>query len=264
MEKCCQNRGPSVSPGQVSTESGSGRSGSRCGGGMTSRQAFVRNMGTCRPDVKGEALCMLQSESTKAGHRGGLSRSSDEVSVMEMERRGQPVRSRDEGQPYDGRNLRIETKPFNIPRSVFYDAFQRVKVNKGGYGIDSQSINDFEKHLDDNLYKLWNRMASGSYHPPPVMHVEIEKPDGGIRPLGIPTVSDRIAQMVVKIHIEPELESQFHPDSYGYRPGKSAHQALRAAKQRCENRGWILDMDIKGFFEEIDHDRLMQAVMKDV
>ena len=123
MDKRCQNQGPSVSLGEVSTESGFRRSVSRCGDGMISKQAFVRNMGTCRPDVKGEALCMLQSESTKAGHRGGLSRSSDEVSVMEMERRVQPVRSRDEGQPFDGRNLRIETKPFNITRSVFFDSF---------------------------------------------------------------------------------------------------------------------------------------------
>lgn len=264
MDKSCQNREPSEFPGRVSTRSGFGRSGSRCGGGMTSRQASIQNMGTCRSGVKGEALRILQRESTNTEHRGGLSRSSDEVSVMEMEQRGQPVQPQAEGQPVSGRNLRTEAKPFNISISVFYDAFYRVKANKGGYGIDSQSLTDFEKNLDNNLYKLWNRMSSGSYHPPPVMRVEIEKPDGGIRPLGIPTVSDRIAQMVVKIQIEPELERYFHPDSYGYRPGKSAHQALTTAKKRCENRGWILDMDIKGFFEEIDHGRLMKAVKKHV
>ena len=192
----------------------------------------------------------LQGESTNAGRRGGLPRSSDEVSVMEMERRGQPVQSRYEGQPEHGRNPRIKTKPFNIPKIVFYDAFKRAKANGGGYGVDSQSLSDFEKDLGNNLYVLWNRMSSGSYHPPPVMRVEIVKPGGGIRPLGIPTVSDRIAQMVVKLQIEPELERHFHPDSYGYRPGKSAHQALSTAKERCGKRGWILDMNIKGFFEE--------------
>jgi RNA-directed DNA polymerase len=102
---------------------------------------------------------------------------------------------------------------------------------------------------DFNFYKLWNRMSSGSYHPPAVMRVEIEKPDGGIRPLGIPTVTDRIAQMVVKLQIEPELERYFHPGSYGYRPGKSAHQALMTAKGRCSIRSWVLDMDIKGMMK---------------
>ncbi|MBU0993943.1 MAG: group II intron reverse transcriptase/maturase [Proteobacteria bacterium] len=181
-----------------------------------------------------------------------------------MERRRQPVQSRYEGQPEPGKNPRIETKPFNIPRIIVYEAFKHVKANGGGYGVDSQSLSDFEKDLSNNLYKLWNRMSSGSYYPPPVMRVEIGKSDGGIRPLGIPTVSDRIAQMVVKLHIEPELERHFHPDSYGYRPGKSAHQALSKAKERCGNRGWILDMDIKGFFEEIDHGLLMQCVRKHV
>lgn len=183
---------------------------------------------------------------------------------MEMEQRGQPVRSRAGGQPVDGRNTRVKTKPFNIPKRIVFEAFKRVKANKGGYGVDSQSLSDFEKDLGNNLYKLWNRMSSGSYQPPPVMRVEIEKPDGGVRPLGIPTVTDRIAQMVVKLQIEPELERHFHPDSYGYRPGKSAHQALMTAKTRCSRRSWVLDMDIKGFFEEINHDLLMRAVRKHV
>jgi len=136
-----------------------------------------------------------QSESTNAGHRDGLPRSSDEVSVMETERRGQPVQSKDEGQPENGRNLQIGTKPFTIPKKLVYEAFKRVKANKGGYGIDAQGVSDFEQDLKNNLYKLWNRISSGSYHPPPVMRVEIEKPGGGVRPLGIPTVTDRIAQM---------------------------------------------------------------------
>jgi RNA-directed DNA polymerase len=205
-----------------------------------------------------------QNESTNAGHRGGLPRSSGEVSVMEMEQRGRPVHSKTGGQPEDGRNFRMEIKPFNIPKRIVFEAFKRVKANRGGYGVDAQSLADFEQNLSNNLYKLWNRMSSGSYHPPPVLRVEIEKPDGGIRPLGIPTVTDRIAQMVVKLQIEPELERHFHPNSYGYRPGKSAHQALLKAKERCNRRGWVLDMDIKGFFEEINHDLLMRAVRKHV
>lgn len=209
-------------------------------------------------------MVIPQSESTNAGHRGGLPRKSYEVSVMETEQRGQPAQSRIGGQPADGRNSRVETKPFSIPKRIVFEAFKRVKANKGGYGVDAQSLSDFEIDLGNNLYKLWNRMSSGSYHPPPVLRVEIEKPDGGVRPLGIPTVADRIAQMVVKLQIEPELERCFHPDSYGYRPGRSAHQALMTAKERCSRRSWVLDMDIKGFFEEIDHGLLMRAVRKHV
>ena len=209
-------------------------------------------------------MVIPQSESTNAGHRGGLSRKSYEVSVMETEQRGQPAQSRTGGQPADGRNSRVETKSFSIPKRIVFEAFKRVKANKGGYGVDAQSLSDFEIDLGNNLYKLWNRMSSGSYHPPPVLRVEIEKPDGGVRPLGIPTVVDRIAQMVVKLQIEPELERCFHPDSYGYRPGRPAHQALMTAKERCSRRSWVLDMDIKGFFEEIDHGLLMRAVRKHV
>ncbi len=232
---------------------------------MNSEQALVRNMRTCRPDVKGEAeVGEPPSESTDAGHRGGPSRSSDEVSVMEVEQRGWPVRSNDEGQPYSGRSHHHKTKPFQISKHLVLEAYKRVKANKGSAGIDAQSLTDFEANLKDNLYKLWNRLSSGSYQPPPVRRVEIPKSDGGIRPLGIPTVTDRIAQMVVKLQIEPELEKCFHPNSYGYRPGKSAHQALHMAKERCNKRAWVLDMDIKGFFDAIDHDLLMRAVKRHV
>ncbi len=124
-------------------------------------------------------MVIPQSESTNAGHRGGLPRRSNEVSVMEMEQRGQPVQPRAWGQPVDGRNSRVKAKPFNIPKRIVFEAFKRVKANKGGYGVDSQSLSDFETDLGSNLYKLWNRMSSGSYHPPPVKRVEIEKPDGG-------------------------------------------------------------------------------------
>lgn len=227
---------------------------------MTSEQALVWNMRTCRPDVKGESDAAMHTKSTDAGHRGGPSRSSDEAPVMGAERRGWPVQSNEDGQPKAGRNRRQETKPFQISKHLVFEAYKRVKANKGSAGVDAQSLSDFEVNLKGNLYKLWNRLSSGSYQPPPVLRVEIPKSDGGKRQLGIPTVADRIAQMVVKLQIEPELERHFHPSSYGYRPDKSAHQALQSAKQRCSKRAWVLDMDIKGFFDAIDHDLLMRAV----
>lgn len=232
---------------------------------MNSEQALVRNMRTCRPDVKGESdVVNPHAKSTDTGHRGGLSRSSDEAPVMGAEQRGWPVQSNGDDQPPSGRNHRHETKPFQISKHLVFEAYKRVKANKGSAGVDKQSLSDFEANLKGNLYKLWNRLSSGSYQPPPVFRVEIPKSGGGVRPLGIPTVADRIAQMVVKLHIEPELETHFHPDSYGYRPDKSAHQALQSAKQRCNRRAWVLDMDIKGFFDAIDHDLLMQAVKRHV
>jgi len=157
-----------------------------------------------------------------------------------------------------------QTKPFTIPKSLVYEAYKRVKANREGAGIDGESLKAFEVDLGKNLYKVWNRLSSGSYMPPPVMRVEIEKADGGVRPLGIPTVSDRIAQMVVKLQIEPLLETHFHEDSYGYRPGKSAHQALERVKTRCTRRAWVLDMDIQGFFDSIDRELLLKAVRKHI
>jgi RNA-directed DNA polymerase len=155
-----------------------------------------------------------------------------------------------------------QAKSFTISKQVVWEAYQRVKANRGSAGVDAQSIQDFEVDLKDNLYKLWNRMASGSYFPPPVRRVEIPKKDGGLRPLGIPTVSDRIAQMVVKMMFEPEVEPYFHPDSYGYRPGKSAVQAVGMARGRCWRYDWVVDLDIRGFFDNMDHDLLMRAVRK--
>jgi group II intron reverse transcriptase/maturase len=145
-------------------------------------------------------------------------------------------------------------KPFPISKRQVWEAYKRVKANQGGAGVDGQTIQAFDEDLENNLYKLWNRLASGSYLPPPVKRVEIPKADGGIRPLGIPTVADRIAQMVVKQALEPELEKYFHPDSYGYRPGKSAHQAIGQARRRCWDNDWVVDLDIKGFFDNLDHD----------
>jgi len=153
-----------------------------------------------------------------------------------------------------------KAKPFQISKKQVWDAFKKVTANRGAAGVDGQSVVEFEKDLCNNLYKLWNRLSSGSYFPLPVRRVEIPKGDGRMRPLGIPTVADRIAQMVVKQMLEPILEPQFHEDSYGYRPGKSAHEAIGVTRRRCWQRGWVLDLDIKGFFDNIDHELMMRAV----
>ena len=153
-----------------------------------------------------------------------------------------------------------EAKPFCISKYVVWEAFKRVKANQGTAGVDSESVEEFEKNLKDNLYKIWNRMSSGTYFPPPVRSVGIPKKDGGERRLGIPTVSDRIAQTVVKMCLEPMVEPHFHPDSYGYRPGKSAIDAVGAARQRCWRYDWVIDLDIRGFFDNLDHELVMRAV----
>jgi len=151
-------------------------------------------------------------------------------------------------------------KPLPITKQMVWQAYKLVERNGKAAGVDGQSLDDFAKNLHNNLYKLWNRMASGSYFPPPVLHVEIPKASGGVRPLGIPTVADRVAQMVVKQVLEPDLEPVFDPDSYGYRPGKSAHQAVEAAHKRCWERDWVVDLDIKSFFDCIDHELLTRAI----
>jgi group II intron reverse transcriptase/maturase len=181
---------------------------------------------------------------------------------MEVERRGYIVQLSSERSTKDGRNLLGEAKPFCISKREVWEAYKQVKANKGAAGVDDVSIEEFEKDLKNNLYKLWNRMSSGSYFPSPVRRVEIPKDGGGSRPLGIPTVMDRVAQMVVMRRLEPELEKHFHPDSYGYRPGKSAVQAVGVARKRCWQKAWVLDIDIKGFFDNIDHELLMRAVEK--
>lgn len=151
-------------------------------------------------------------------------------------------------------------KSLPITKAMVWKAYQLVKRNGKAAGVDGQSLDDFAKDLENNLYKLWNRMASGSYFPPPVRRVEIPKSGGGSRPLGIPTVADRVAQMVVKQVLEPQLEPIFDQDSYGYRPGKSAHQAVGSCRKRCWKYDWVVDLDIKGFFDSIDHALLMRAV----
>jgi len=143
-------------------------------------------------------------------------------------------------------------------------AFNNVKANAGAAGIDKESIRDFEKNLKDNLYKLWNRMSSGCYFPPPVKAIPIPKKSGGERILGVPTVSDRVAQMVVKLSIEPDIEPCFLADSYGYRPHKSALDAVGVTRQRCWQYDWVVEFDIKGLFDNLSHDLLMKAVDKHV
>jgi RNA-directed DNA polymerase len=153
-----------------------------------------------------------------------------------------------------------EAKPYNIPKQLVWEAYQRVKANRGAAGVDGESLAVFEKDLKNNLYKVWNRMSSGSYFPPPVRLVEISKAGGGMRPLGIPTVADRVAQTVVKMVLEPLVEPVFHEDSYGYRPGKSALDAVGTARKRCWEADWVIDLDIKAFFDSIRHDLVERAV----
>jgi group II intron reverse transcriptase/maturase len=155
-------------------------------------------------------------------------------------------------------------KPFNIDKKQVFEAFKAVKSNGGAAGVDGQSLEQFEADLKNNLYKIWNRMSSGTYFPPPVRAVSIAKKSGGQRILGVPTVGDRVAQMVVKRAIEPILDPVFLPDSYGYRPGKSALDAIGVTRQRCWKYDWLLEFDIKGLFDNIDHALLLRAVRKHV
>ena len=145
-----------------------------------------------------------------------------------------------------------KAKPFNIPKREVWEAFKKVKANQGAAGVDGQTIAEFEVDLSNNLYRLWNRMSSGSYVPPPVRRVDLPKGDGRTRPLGIPTVGDRVAQEVVKRYLEPILEPVFHDDAYGYRPGRSAIDALQKTRQRCWRFDWVLDIDVQSYFDSID------------
>lgn len=153
-----------------------------------------------------------------------------------------------------------QAKSFSISKHLVWKAYKKVKANRGAAGVDGISLEEYEENLKDNLYKLWNRMSSESYFPPAVRLVEIPKKDGGKRPLGIPTVGDRVAQMVVKMLLEPLVEPHFHADSYGYRHGKSAIEAVGMARKRCWEHSWILDVDIRGFFDNIDQELMMKAV----
>jgi RNA-directed DNA polymerase len=155
---------------------------------------------------------------------------------------------------------RPDGKPFAISKRLVWEAWRRVVANRGAEGVDEESIQAFEANLRGNLYKLWNRMSSGSYVPPPVKAVEIPKRKGGSRVLGVPTVADRVAQTVAYLYLEPEVEPIFHSDSYGYRPGRSAHDALAVCRERCWKYDWVLDLDLKSFFDSLDHSLVLKAV----
>src|SRR5271156_3336109 len=156
-----------------------------------------------------------------------------------------------------------KTMPYAISQTIVAAAYERVKANRGAPGIDEVTVEEFEKDLEGNLYKLWNRMSSGTYFPVAVRAVEIPKRDGtSPRKLGIPTVADRVAQAVVVMYLAPEVESKFHPDSYAYRSNRGAKDALKVTQQRCWKHDWVIDLDIKGFFDNLDHDLLLQVVRK--
>ncbi len=154
-----------------------------------------------------------------------------------------------------------EGKPFVIPKQLVWEAYRRVKANKGAPGVDRQSLDDFESDLRNNLYKIWNRMSSGTYFPPPVRAVEIPKPHGGgVRILGVPTVADRVAQTVAALALEARTESIFHEDSYGYRPRRGALDAVAKCRLRCQKKNWVLDLDVQKFFDSVDHNLMVKAV----
>ena len=152
-------------------------------------------------------------------------------------------------------------KSFQIPKQLVWEAWRRVAANKGAAGVDGQDLGEFENDLENNLYRIWNRMSSGSYFPPPVKGVEIPKPHGGgVRLLGVPTIADRVAQTVVAMHLEKRAEPRFHPDSYGYRPGRSALDAVEVCRQRCWKRNWVIDLDVEKFFDSVPWALVVKAV----
>lgn len=153
-----------------------------------------------------------------------------------------------------------QRKAFEIPKSLVWRAYKEVKSNRGAPGVDGQTLQDFDKERDKNLYKIWNRLCSGSYFPSPVREKRIPKDNGEERVLGIPTVSDRIAQGAIKGYMEAKLDPHFHKDSYGYRPNKSAHQALQQCMERCWRYSWVLELDISAFFDTVRHDLIIKAL----
>ena len=157
-----------------------------------------------------------------------------------------------------------ESKQYDIPKRAVIEAYKRVKANKGSAGIDGIDFEKFEEKLNNNLYKIWNRMSSGSYFPSPVMAVEIPKKTGGVRRLGIPTITDRVAQMVARMYVESAVEPMFCDDSYGYRPNKSALDAIEMTRKRCWRYDYVIELDVKGLFDNIDHELLMRVVRRHV
>jgi group II intron reverse transcriptase/maturase len=196
----------------------------------------------------------------------GLSHSSEEVPVMGVERRaGVTQLTLPLTTPKGGRDSGAETKSIPITKRMIWESYKKVRKNKGAAGIDEETIDKYEERLEDNLYTLWNRMSSGSYFPPPVLEVEIPKNDGRKRrKLGIPTVNDRVAQQVIKNYLEQRFEAEFSPQSYGYRPLKSAHQAVEQVRKNVRHYHWVIDMDISGFFDNMSHDLLQRAIGRHV
>jgi RNA-directed DNA polymerase len=199
---------------------------------------------------------------TDASVSGGVTDMSVEASAMDVEQSGGVVRSKK--WVNSATRMSASTKPYDISKRRVLEAYRHVSANRGAAGIDDESIEMFEADLSRNLYKLWNRMASGSYFPPPVKQVEIPKKQGGVRVLGVPTVADRIGQQVVKARIEGELEGLFHPDSYGYRHKKSAADAVAVTRERCWKYDWCVEFDIRRAFDELDWDLLRKAIRKHV
>jgi group II intron reverse transcriptase/maturase len=195
----------------------------------------------------------------------GLSHSSEEVPVMGVERRAGVTQLRlPLTTPKGGRDSGAETKSIPITKRMIWESYKKVRSNKGAAGIDEETIEWYEKCLQNNLYMLWNRMGSGSYFPPPVLEVEIPKGDGRKRKLGIPTVNDRVAQQVIKSYLEQRFEAEFLPQSYGYRPLKSAHQAVEQVRRNVWHYHWVIDMDISGFFDNMSHEHLQRAIERHV
>jgi len=199
-----------------------------------------------------------KADSIDALHRDGQARSSDEAAVMAVERRGLVIQLPTTGQLPGQEEPLNAAKPFEIPKRLVWQAYLEVKSKGGAAGVDSESLEMFERHLKSNLYRIWNRMSSGSYFPPAVKAVPIPKKSGGTRVLGVPTVSDRIAQTVVKLTLEPILEPVFDENSFGYRPGRSAHDAIAVTRKRCWHYDWVVEFDIRGLFDNINHDLLWQ------
>src|SRR5258707_1833988 len=191
-------------------------------------------------------------KNTEAQVGGGVAGGSEEGPVMGLERSGDVVPTENVGQPGNGEEPARAVKPFGIAKRVVWEAYRHVRANQGAAGIDGESVEMFEANLKDNLYRVWNRMSSGSYMPPAIRLVEIPKKTGGVRTLGIATIEDRIAQTVAKAYIEPALEQLFHPDSYGYRPNKSALQAAGVNRASSWQYDWAIDGDILTAINELD------------